>query len=71
MGSVCRQTIPMKYHTLFVIFEKSAKFTLCRLMQIIGGTLWVTISESTANIISSPPPPPNLCWLNLLSFLKL
>ena len=56
MGSVCWQTIPMKYHTLFVIFEKSAKFTLGRLVQIIG-TLWVKIGESTANIISSPPPP--------------
>ena len=26
----------MKYHALFVIFEKSGKFFNCRLLQIIG-----------------------------------
>ena len=26
---------------LFVIFEKAAKFENCRLLQIIGGALWV------------------------------
>ena len=25
MRIVCQQTIPMKYHALFVIFEKAAK----------------------------------------------
>ena len=29
----------MKYHALFVIFEKEAKY--CRLLQIIGGALRV------------------------------
>ena len=31
----------MKYHTLFVIFGKTAKFLNCRLLQIISGALWV------------------------------
>ena len=31
----------MKYHTLFVIFEKSGKILNCSLLQIIGGVLWV------------------------------
>ena len=35
MRIVCQQTILMKYHTLFVIFEKN-----CRLLQIVGGALW-------------------------------
>ena len=33
----------MKYHALFVIFEKAAKFLNCRLLQIIGGALKVKI----------------------------
>ena len=35
----------MKYHALFVIFEKAEKFEIiyCRLLQIIGGALWVKI----------------------------
>ena len=37
MRIVCQQTILMKYHALFVIFEKAAKFE----MQIIGGALRV------------------------------
>ena len=28
MRIVCQQTIRMKYHALFVIFEKAAKFEL-------------------------------------------
>ena len=28
MKIVCQQTILMKYHTLFVIFEKAAKFEI-------------------------------------------
>ena len=28
MGIVCQQTIPMKYHALFVIFENAAKFEI-------------------------------------------
>ena len=33
----------MKYHALFVIFEKAAKFEIrnCCLLGIIGGALWV------------------------------
>ena len=31
----------MKYHALFFIFEKVAKFWNCRLLQILGGALWV------------------------------
>ena len=37
---VCKQTILMKYHVLFVIVEKALKFD-CRLLQIMGGALWV------------------------------
>ena len=36
MRIVCQQTILMKYHALFVIFEKG-KIWNCRLLQIIGG----------------------------------
>ena len=38
MRIVCQQTILMKYHALFVIFEKVAKF-YWRLLQNIGGAL--------------------------------
>ena len=45
MRIVCQQTIPMKYHALFVNFEKAAKIfnCTCNLLQIIGGALWVHI----------------------------
>ena len=33
----------MKYHALFVIFEKSGKICNCRLLQIIGGALRVNV----------------------------
>ena len=39
MRIVCQQTILMKYHAYFVIFEKAARFENCRLLQIIGGSL--------------------------------
>ena len=40
MRIVSQQTILMKYHALFVIFEKVAKFILnCRLLRIVGGPL--------------------------------
>ena len=38
MRIVCQQTILMKYHALYVIFEKAAKFA-SRLLQIIDGAL--------------------------------
>ena len=41
MRIICQQTIPMKYHALFVIFKKKGKIFNCRLLQIIGGTLRV------------------------------
>ena len=47
MRIVCQQTILMKYHAIFVIFEKAAKLEIvikilnCSLLQIIGGPLWV------------------------------
>ena len=46
MRIVCHQTILMKYHVLFVIFEKkkkkkNSKIWNCRLLQIIGGALRV------------------------------
>ena len=36
--------ILLKYHALFVIFEKDGKFWNCRLLQIIDGALWVNIT---------------------------
>ena len=42
MRIVCQQTILMKYHALFVIFEKRQIFNR-RLLQIIGGALWVKV----------------------------
>ena len=41
MRIVYQQTILMKYHALFVIFEKAAKNIKCRLLQIMGGALRV------------------------------
>ena len=38
MRIVCQQTILMKYHALFVIFEKEAKFVI-----VVVGTLRVKI----------------------------
>ena len=35
----CQQTILMKYHALFVIFEKAAKFEIVVCCIIIGGAL--------------------------------
>ena len=41
MRIVCPKTILMKYHALFVIFEKKhIKVWNCRLLQTIGGALW-------------------------------
>ena len=39
---IFQQKILMKYHALFVAFEKAAKYEVCHLLQIIGGALWVT-----------------------------
>ena len=41
MRIVCRQTILMKYYTLFVILEKAVKFDIFHLLQILGGALRV------------------------------
>ena len=43
MRIVCQQTILMKYHASFVIFEKAGKYRKCHLLQIIGGALGVKI----------------------------
>ena len=40
----------MKYHALFVIFEKNCKIRNCRLLQIIGGALWVKDIENTRSV---------------------
>ena len=45
MRIVCQQTILIKYHALFVIFEKSIKIWNCRLLKIIGGALRVMEKE--------------------------
>ena len=39
----------MKYHALFVIFEKSIKILNCRLLQIKGGALRVNIRKERYN----------------------
>ena len=49
MRIVCQQTILIKYHALFVIFEKSNTILNCRLLQVIGGTLWVTFEKEEAD----------------------
>ena len=50
MRIVCKQTNLMKYHPLFVSFEKAAIFENCRLLCIIGGILrvkgWSCITDS-------------------------
>ena len=45
MRFVCQQTILVKYHTLFVIFEKAAKYENRRLLQIIGGAFRVKVGQ--------------------------
>ena len=52
MRIVCQQTILMKYHALFVIFEKSSNIINCRLLQIIGGAFWVNGSPGRKRLIS-------------------
>ena len=44
MRIVFKQTILMKYHTLFVIFVK-ADFFNCRLLQNIDGALRVNLNQ--------------------------
>ena len=44
-----KQAILMKYHVLFVIFEKAEKICNCRLLQIIGGALRVNLPDSEDN----------------------
>ena len=41
MRIVCQQTILMKYHGLFIIFEKNGKICNRHLLLIIGGALRV------------------------------
>ena len=43
MRILCQQTIVMKYHALFVNFDKSSNICNFRLLQIIGGALWVNM----------------------------
>ena len=43
----------MKYYTLFVIFEKAAKFTIFPLLQIIGGALRVNYNSFLPLFLSS------------------
>ena len=43
----------MKYHALFIAFEKAAKFDSCRLLQIIGGALRVNTLPAITNYSSS------------------
>ena len=43
MRIICQQTILMKYHALFVAFLKSRKIWNCRLLQILGGALWIKL----------------------------
>ena len=47
--------ILMKYHAILVIFEKAAKFHDCRLLQIVGGALWVNPLLQVANVPFSSP----------------
>ena len=48
MRMVCQQTILMKHHALFVIFEKAVKIWNCRLLQIVGGALRVNYLPASA-----------------------
>ena len=49
MRIVCQQTILMKYHALFVIFEKAAKFEIvvcCKLyVALYGLTILIIFSK--------------------------
>ena len=46
MRIVCQQTILMKYHALFVIFEKAATFEIVVCCKKIGDTLRVNLKNS-------------------------
>ena len=51
MRIVCQQTILMKCHALFVIFEKNSKIWNCRLLQIIDGALRVNSGKWRSKIL--------------------
>ena len=46
MRIVCQQRILMKYHALFVIFAKAAKFEIFVCCKEIGGALRVNVGQS-------------------------
>ena len=48
MRIVCQQTILIKYHALFVIFEKAAKFEI--LLQTVGGVLRVKTKNQIGHL---------------------
>ena len=50
MRIVCQQTNLMKYHDLYVVFEKSNTIRNCRLLQMVGGALWVNEQEKTVMV---------------------
>ena len=51
MRIVCQQMVLMKYHALFVIFEKSSRIWNCRLLQIEGRALWQQSECFTGKLI--------------------
>ena len=64
MRIVCQQTILMKYHALFVIFEKNVKILNCRLLQIIGGALRLNTLLPRVSSSSAGHPPVELYHQN-------
>ena len=68
MSIVCQQTILVKYHALFVIFEKSSKiFNYC-LLQIIGGSLRVNISSALDKLLGQLGT--YATWLSSIAYLQ-
>ena len=71
MRIVWQQTILMKYHSLFVIFWKFGKIWYCRLLQFIGGALWVKsdIANTYATVLPAKSDSDFMFWCKVIRAL--
>ena len=59
----------MKYHALFVIFEKSGRICNCRLLQIIGGALRVNSTMGDELVQEKKAGQLIFMWIRHMKFL--
>ena len=67
MRIVCQQMILMKYHALFVIFEKAAKFEVvvcCKLWVALYGLRWIIPDLLSGPLVKSVYQKTILLFLN-------